>query len=118
MARRPESELDKFQWWVNVNTVAREAVIALDDLDDLLAENPGPEADWADCKRDLEKAHNKLRAVWDHISRVCEEKKMRWKTSFGILMLRHQETLGAHVHFWQKATPNAAKLLWLKLPFA
>ena len=73
MARRPESELDKFQWWVNVNTSAREAVIALDDLDDLLA--AGPEADWADCKRDLEKAHNKLRAVWDHISRVCEEKK-------------------------------------------
>ena len=77
MARRPESELDKFQWWVNVNTSAREAVIALDDLDDLLAENPGPEADrdWAECKRDLEKANNKLRAVWDHISRVCEEKK-------------------------------------------
>ena len=77
MARRPESKLDKFQWWVNVNTSAREAVIALDDLDDLLAENPGPEADldWAECKRDLEKANNKLRAVWDHISRVCEEKK-------------------------------------------
>lgn len=63
MARRPESELDKFKWWANLNTLAREAVIALDDLDDVLEENPGAAADLGNLKRDLEKAHNKLRAV-------------------------------------------------------
>ena len=111
MARRPESELDKFQWWVNVNTSAREAVIALDDLDDLLAAGQSASVTWRKLTTSFVQCGTTFHAC-------AKRKKMRWKTSFGILMLRHQETLGAHVHFWQKATPNAAKLLWLKLPFA
>lgn len=76
MARRPESEVDKFKWWVSLNTLTGEAVVALDNLDDLLEENPGAVAELGNnCRRDLEKALNKLREVWDQINAMCKAKK-------------------------------------------